>query len=37
MPANDIGRPTPRLLAGAKAVCDALNIGRQNRERWNDE
>jgi len=37
MPANDIGRPTPRLLAGAKAVCDALNTGRQNRERWNDE
>ncbi len=31
MPANDIGRPTPRLLHGARAVCDALDRGRQNR------
>lgn len=32
MPANDIGRPTPRLLDGARAVCRALDIGRRNRE-----
>lgn len=33
MPANDIGRPTPRLLAGAGAVCTALDTARSNRER----
>jgi len=33
MPANEIGRATPRLLLAAKAVCDALNEGRRNRER----
>jgi len=33
MPADDIGRPTPRLLAGARAVCSALDTGRSNRER----
>ena len=32
MPANDIGRPTPRLLNGAKALCQALADGRQNRD-----
>jgi len=32
MPANDIGRPTPRLLAGARAVCDVLQKSRNNRE-----
>ena len=31
MPANDIGRPTPRLLDGAQAVCRALDEGRRNR------
>ena len=31
MPANEIGRATPRLLIGAKALCDALEQGRQNR------
>lgn len=31
MPANDIGRPTPRILRGARAVCEALDQGRQNR------
>lgn len=32
MPANDIGRPTPRLLAGARAVCEVLQKSRNNRE-----
>jgi len=32
MPANDIGRPTPRLLAGAAAVCSALHASRVNRD-----
>jgi iron complex transport system substrate-binding protein len=32
MPANEIGRATPRLLVGAYAVCDALDQGRQNLE-----
>lgn len=32
MPADDIGRPTPRLLAGARAVCEALDTSRTNRE-----
>ena len=32
MPANDIGRPTPRLLNGAEALCQALADGRQNRD-----
>ena len=33
MPANDIARPTPRLLIAAKALCDALDEGRRNRRR----
>ncbi len=32
MPANDIGRPTPRLLTGVRAVCEALQKSRDNRE-----
>ena len=32
MPANDIGRPTPRILEGARAVCAALQTSRANRE-----
>lgn len=32
MPANDIGRPTPRLLEGAGAICRALDNARRNRE-----
>jgi iron complex transport system substrate-binding protein len=32
MPANEIGRATPRLLLAARAVCDALTEGRRNRE-----
>jgi iron complex transport system substrate-binding protein len=31
MPANEIGRATPRLLVGARAVCEALEKGRENR------
>lgn len=31
MPANDIGRPTPRLVDGARAVCGALEQSRRNR------
>jgi iron complex transport system substrate-binding protein len=37
MPANEIGRATPRLLLAANAVCDALNVGRRNREASRDE
>lgn len=33
MPANEIGRATPRLLVGATAVCDALESGRANRSK----
>ena len=32
MPANHIGRPTPRLQRAAVAVCDALDEARSNRE-----
>jgi iron complex transport system substrate-binding protein len=32
MPADEIGRATPRLLLAAKAMCDALEQGRGNRE-----
>jgi iron complex transport system substrate-binding protein len=31
MPADEIGRATPRLVAAAQAVCDALDSGRQRR------
>ena len=34
MPANEIGRPTPRLLIAARAVCNALAEGRVNREKY---
>lgn len=37
MPADDIGRATPRLLVGATAVCSALDRGRQNRARMSHE
>jgi hypothetical protein len=33
LPANEIGRATPRLLVGAAALCDALKNGRENRRR----
>ena len=37
MPANEIGRATPRLLVAAGAVCKALASSRENREaRMND-
>jgi len=32
MPADEIGRATPRLLIAAKAVCDALQKARANRD-----
>jgi iron complex transport system substrate-binding protein len=32
VPANEVGRPTPRTLLAAEAICDALQQGRQNRE-----
>lgn len=31
MPADEIGRATPRLVSAAKAVCDALNSARDSR------
>lgn len=31
MPADEIGRATPRLIAAAKAVCDALDSAREQR------
>jgi iron complex transport system substrate-binding protein len=34
MPADVIGRATPRLLSAAQAVCDALATGRTNREKF---
>lgn len=34
MPANEIGRATPRLLIGATAVCGALQKGRENRKKY---
>lgn len=33
LPANEIGRATPRLLVGAAALCDALKNSRENRRR----
>jgi iron complex transport system substrate-binding protein len=32
MPADEIGRPTPRLAGAAVAVCEALDTARRNRE-----
>jgi iron complex transport system substrate-binding protein len=32
MPANEIGRATPRLLVAAEAACDALAEARNNRD-----
>ncbi len=37
MPANEIGRATPRLIIGAKAVCAALDQGRQNLGRTGND
>lgn len=34
IPADEIGRPTPRLLAGAAAVCDALDKAREKRKAY---
>lgn len=34
MPANEIGRATPRLLTAAGAVCSALQTARRNRESY---
>ena len=34
IPADEIGRPTPRLLGGAAAVCDALDMGREKRKAY---
>lgn len=31
LPANEISRATPRLLIAAQNLCDALEVGRQNR------
>ena len=33
MPANEIGRPTPRLLIAGEALCSALQQGRANRDK----
>lgn len=33
IPANEVGRPTPRLLAAGQAICKALQDGRENRSR----
>jgi iron complex transport system substrate-binding protein len=37
MPAAETGRATPRLLIGAKAVCEALESARQNREAFRSD
>ncbi len=37
MPADEIGRATPRLLVGASAVCDALDESRENLERMGND
>lgn len=37
MPADEIGRATPRLLIGASAVCGALEKGRENRRRMDND
>ena len=33
LPATELGRPTPRLLVAADAMCDALDEARDNRTR----
>lgn len=35
IPADQIGRATPRLLQATQVVCDALQTGRENRETYN--
>jgi len=37
MPADEIGRATPRLVQAAGAVCEALQTGRENREKHTHE
>lgn len=37
IPADEIGRPTPRLLRGATAVCDALDMGREKRKAYHSD
>jgi iron complex transport system substrate-binding protein len=37
MPANEIGRATPRLLVGAAAACEALANARVRRDNVNDD
>ncbi len=37
MPADEIGRATPRLLAAASAMCEALDTARRNRESAKDD
>ncbi len=34
LPANEIGRPTPRLLLAGEALCNALQQGRANRDKY---
>jgi iron complex transport system substrate-binding protein len=34
LPAAELGRPTPRLLQAADAICAALEVARANRERY---
>jgi iron complex transport system substrate-binding protein len=34
MPAAEIGRATPRLVAAGEAVCEALKIARVNRREY---
>ena len=36
MPSGEIGRATTRLIEAGNAVCEALDVGRQNRERYHD-
>jgi iron complex transport system substrate-binding protein len=33
LPASELGRPTPRLLHAADAICEALDTARHNRDR----
>lgn len=36
MPAAEIGRATPRLLEAGAAICEALEVGRENRDKHGD-